>query len=305
MISVVVQLPKDSSLRMTEVAASMAALAVGNGAVARVTVTQAWTLRVQSSSNDVGAIQAAVQEACQKVSPDCVVSVVSNAPARRALLAARRALGDPIELSVVRSLSDGDVLTEAVPLDASGVTVLASALDAVDAQLQLTQAGGASAAEALSSAANLTQEAVAGRISLDLHLDAALLSVAISNPIFPPLPPPSPPPLPPSLPPSPPPLPLQPGSTSQIVVYWNVTLAGTVDAFNASHFACTVARLLNVSCSRVDLRFTAASVKVILAIRMETEADASSSVGTLSDLTEAGQKGTYPRILTSYAFVGS
>ena len=199
-ITVDVQLPTGAGLSTTEVVASLQEIMSGDAdAEVVVQVTQAWTLLVQAADGDDPAtVVEEMQAACQLVSPDCVVTLASSGGARR------RALQDGVALVVERSLSDGASLTEDVPV-ASGVTVLSTSLDAVDATMQVTQQGGASVAEVLAS--ELTVDAVTTQMSTDLGVAASELSVGVSNPIFPPFPPPLPPPSPPAPPPAPPPSP--------------------------------------------------------------------------------------------------
>ena len=177
-------------------------------AIPVVTVSQSWEIFFVLSAEQTEADAAgSLLAACQSTSPDCAFAAATAEGRRRA----RRGLqsGSAAATRLTRSLVSGPLNSQIPNLADSGVVLTGTSFVGADAQLSVTQQGGAIEAEQLLSG-SLSPEAVRASVSDELGLNPWDLGIVVTQPTFPPMPPPvSPRAAPPPIPVTPP-LPLYP-----------------------------------------------------------------------------------------------
>ena len=179
-----------------------------------VTVSQSWEIFFELSAGQTEADAAgSLLAACQSTSQDwCAFGAVTAEGRRRA----RRGLqsGSAAATRLTRSLVSGPLNSQIPNLEDSGVVLTGTSFVGADAQLTVTQQGGAIEAEQLL-AGSLSPEAVRASVSDELGLDPSDLGIVVTQPTFPPMPPPvSPRAAPPPIPMTPP-LPLYPPPSTE------------------------------------------------------------------------------------------
>lgn len=180
---------------------------------AAATVTQSWEIYFEmGAGQEAEAVAGSLLTACQLSSPECVLSGVAATGSRRARRGLQGGGGAAAAATLTRPLTAG-LLNSPIPnLAGSGVALTGTSFAGAEAQLTVTQQGGALEATQLL-AGSLDPATVRERVSTELGIHASGLGVVVTEPIFPPMPPPSRPPSPPSPPPAPPPPPLPPPPT--------------------------------------------------------------------------------------------